>query len=129
MAQIFKMINKNCTYLIFDTVEVNFLQYYYLQMNKVPVVINQIKPGKVCLINKISLLDQFNKIYSNYNSSLLIANWSISEMPIDLRNKINKLTCNFPNKLISFQEKFEAINNLNYFLKYRDALKKKNSKN
>jgi len=67
MAQIFKMINKNCTYLIFDTIEVNFLQYYYLQMNKVPVVINQIKPGKVCLINKISLLDQFNKIYSNYN--------------------------------------------------------------
>jgi hypothetical protein len=122
MAQIFKMINKNCTYLIFDTIEVNFLQYYYLQMNKVPVVINQIKPGKVCLINKISLLDQFNKIYSNYNSSLLIANWSISEMPIKLRNNILSKTKNFRYSMIGFQEKFENINNLHYFLNYKKKI-------
>lgn len=125
MAQIFKKINKRCNYVIFDTAEVNLLQYYYLKMNNIPVTINKIQSKKVCLINKLSLIKKYNKKMKKRNVNLLIANWSISEMPIDLRNKINKLTYNFPNKLISFQEKFENINNLNYFLKYRDTLKKK----
>lgn len=125
MAQIFKKINKRCNYVIFDTAEVNLLQYYYLKMNNIPVTINKIQSKKVCLINKLSLIKKYNKKMNKRNVNLLIANWSISEMPIDLRNKINKLTYNFPNKLISFQEKFENINNLNYFLKYRDTLKKK----
>ncbi len=125
MAQIFKKINKRCNYVIFDTAEVNLLQYYYLKMNNIPVTINKIHSKKVCLINKLSLIKKYNKKMNKRNVNLLIANWSISEMPIDLRNKINKLTYNFPNKLISFQEKFENINNLNYFLKYRDTLKKK----
>ncbi|CAN1593748.1 hypothetical protein MCEME31_00235 [Candidatus Pelagibacterales bacterium] len=125
MAQIFKKINKGCNYVIFDTAEVNLLQYYYLKMNNIPVTINKIQSKKVCLINKLSLIKKYNKKMNKRNVNLLIANWSISEMPIDLRNKINKLTYNFPNKLISFQEKFENINNLNYFLKYRDTLKKK----
>ena len=125
MAQVFKTINKNCTYLIFDTMEVNFLQYYYLQMNKIPTVINKIKLGSVCLVNKISLLEEFNKFYSDYNSSLLIANWSISEMPIKLRNNILNKTSNFQYSMISFQEKFENVNNLNYFFNYK---KRKESK-
>ena len=125
MAQIFKKINKRCNYVIFDTAEVNLLQYYYLKMNNIPVTINKIQSKKVCLINKLSLIKKYNKKMNKRNVNLLIANWSISEMPIDLRNKINKLTYNFPNKLISFQQKFEGINNLNYFLKYRDSLKKK----
>lgn len=125
MAQIFKKINKTCNYVIFDTAEVNLLQYYYLKMNNIPVTINKIQSKKVCLINKISLIEKYNKKVNKKNVNLFIANWSISEMPIDLRNKIIKLTYNFPNKLISFQEKFEDIDNLNYFLKYRDTLKKK----
>jgi hypothetical protein len=124
MAQIFKKVNKNCNYVIFDTAEVNLLQYYYLKMNNIPVTINKIQSKKVCLINKLSLIKKYNKKINKRNVNFLIANWSISEMPIDLRDKINKLTYNFPNKLISFQEKFEDINNLNYFLKYRDTLKK-----
>jgi len=124
MAQIFKKVNKNCNYVIFDTAEVNLLQYYYLKMNNIPVTINKIQSKKVCLINKLSLIKKYNKKINKRNVNFLIANWSISEMPIDLRDKINKLTYNFPNKLISFQEKFEDINNLNYFLKYHDTLKK-----
>ena len=124
MAQIFKKINKNCNYVIFDTAEVNLLQYYYLKMNNIPVTINKIQSKKVCLINKLSLIKKYNKKMNKRHVNFLIANWSISEMPINLRNKINKLTYNFPNKLISFQEKFEDINNLNYFLKYRNTLKK-----
>ena len=124
MAQIFKKINKNCTYVIFDTVEVNFLQNYYLQMNNIPVVINKIETGKVCLINNLIMIRKFNNTIVKDKESLFIANWSISEMPIKLRNNIlNKIT-NFNNAVIGFQEKFENINNLNYFINY----KKKNEK-
>jgi len=119
MAQILKKINKNCTYLIFDTMEVNFLQFYYLKMNKIPVVINKIRTGMVCLVNKISLLDQFNKIYGSRKSSLLIGNWSISEMPIKLRNNILNKTSMFYHSMIGFQEKFENIDNFKYFLNYK----------
>ena len=125
MAQIFKKINKNCTYVIFDTVEVNFLQNYYLQMNNIPVVINKIETGKVCLINSLIMIREFNNTIVKDKESLFIANWSISEMPIKLRNNILNIITNFNNSVIGFQEKFENINNLNYFINYKKKIKKK----
>jgi|LakMenEpi03Aug12_release.lakeMendotaPanAssembly.Ray.scaffolds.fasta_scaffold21608_5 hypothetical protein len=125
MAQIFKKINKNCTYVIFDTPEVNLLQYYYLQMNKIPVVMNKIEGMKVCLINKLTIIKKFNNIVDKNKSSLFIANWSISEMPIKLRDNILNRIKNFDYSLISFQEKFENINNINYFLRYKKKINKK----
>lgn len=124
MAQIFKKINKNCTYVIFDTVEVNFLQYYYLQMNKISVVMNKIENGKVCLINNVDLIKKFNNNIKKNITSFFIANWSISEMPINLRNNILNKKQNFLNSIISFQEKFENINNKNYFLNYQKKIEK-----
>jgi hypothetical protein len=125
MAQIFKKINKNCTYVIYDTVEVNLLQYYYLQMNKISVVMNKIEKGKVCLINELDLIDKFNDSIKQNIYSLLIANWSISEFPINLRNKIINKTKKFLNLIISFQDKFENINNKNYFANYQKKIEKK----
>jgi hypothetical protein len=125
MAQIFKKINKNCTYVIYDTVEVNLLQYYYLQMNKISVVMNKIEKGKVCLINELDLIDKFNDSIKQNIYSLLIANWSISEFPINLRNKIINKTKKFLNLIIGFQDKFENINNKNYFLNYQKKIAKK----
>ena len=125
MAQIFKKINKNCTYVIYDTSEVNFLQYYYLQMNKISVVMNKIETGKVCLINDLNLISKLNNAIKQNMNSLLIANWSISEFPINLRNKIFDKTKKFLNSIISFQENFENINNKNYFLNYQKKIEGK----
>jgi hypothetical protein len=125
MAQIFKKINNNCTYVIFDTIEVNFLQYYYLQMNKIPVVMNKIETGKVCLINNLIMIEKFNNSIAKNKSSLFIANWSISEMPKKLRDNILYKITNFNNSIISFQEKFENIDNMNYFINYKKKIKNK----
>jgi hypothetical protein len=96
-------------------------------MNKIPVVINKIETGKVCLINSVNMIGQFSKIAVKDKSSLFIANWSISEMPIKLRNNILNKTTNFHHSIISFQEKFENINNINYFINYKKKIERKRS--
>ena len=121
MADIFKRINKNNSYTIYDMFEVNFLQYYYLKMNNHNPVLN-IFNTKLNLINSISNLKKFEKKNKDY---LFIANWSISEFPLNFRKKFISTILNSKYSLISFQENFEGINNLKFF---KNILKKTNNK-
>jgi hypothetical protein len=126
MARIFLKISQKIKYIIFDTLEVNLLQYYYLKINKLIVGLEN-KKSKVNLIYSIN---KFNNCINKRNSSntLLIANWSLSEMPLRLRNKILKLIFKIPYILISFQDKFENINNIKYFKKIKNKLDRKGYK-
>ncbi len=119
MARIFSKIKKKIRYVIFDTFEVNLLQYYYLKLNKLDANIENSK-------SKINLISSINKLNSCINKkekskNMLIANWSLSEMPLKLRNRFLNLIFKIPFILISFQDKFENINNYKYF----DIMKKK----
>jgi hypothetical protein len=107
MARIFFKISQKIKYIIFDTFEVNLLQYYYLKINKLKVAIE----NKKSKINLIYSVNKFNNCfnYRNGSKTLLIANWSLSEMPLKLRNKIIKLIFKIPYIIISFQDKFEKI--------------------
>jgi hypothetical protein len=122
MARIFSKINPKIKYIIFDTFEVNLLQYYFLKINKLEVAIENNK-SKINLISSIKINNEIN--YKKNSKTLLIANWSLSEMPLKLRNKILKLIFKIPYILISFQDKFENINNLKYFKKIKKKLDKK----
>ena len=122
MARIFSKINHKIKYTIFDTFEVNLLQYYFLKLNKLDVAIENNKS----IINLISSLKVNNKInHRNNSKTLLIANWSLSEMPLKLRNKILRLIFKIPYIQISFQDKFENINNLKYFEKIKKKLERR----
>ena len=55
---------------------------------------------------------------------MLIANWSLSETPLNFRKKIFFLIDKFDYQLISFQKNFENVDNLKYF----SNLKKYNQK-
>ena len=59
------------------------------------------------------------------DKKLFIANWSLSESPLKLRKIIFNKIINFDYILISYQEKFEKINNHLYF---SDIAKKFNHK-
>ena len=111
MARLFYKINKNTNYKIFDTFHVNLLQYYYLTMLKIPSSFNKKTNKNISLNYDISKCNSFNKA----NKKLFIANWSLSESPLKLRTKIFKKIINFDYILISYQEKFENINNHTYF--------------
>lgn len=116
MAHTFHKINNNVKYIIFDTYEVTLLQYYYLNMVGCSVKFDKVNNGNVLLVHKIS---DIKKILSDMKSKnkkkLLIANWSISETPLNFRKKIFCLFKFFDNQLISYQKSFENVNNIKYF--------------
>jgi hypothetical protein len=111
MARLFYKINKNINYKIFDTFHVNLLQYYYLRMLKIPLSFNGINNKNISLNYNILKYNSFSK----KDKKLFIANWSLSESPLKLRRIIMKKIVNFDYVLISYQEKFENINNHLYF--------------
>ena len=111
MARLFYKINKNVNYKIFDTFHVNLLQYYYLRMLKIPSKFNEIKNKNINLNYNLSKYNSFSK----KDKKLFIANWSLSESPLKLRRIIFNKIINFDYILISFQEKFENIDNHLYF--------------
>ncbi len=118
MARIFFQINKNIKYLIFDTKLVNLLQFYYLKQNKINASFSD--RNQFILKNDLKNLKSETK-----KKSLFIANWSLSETPINFRNKFLKYIQNYQYILIAFQEHFEDINNKKYFYNLQKKLKKK----
>ena len=56
-----KKINKKCKYIIFDTPEVNLLQFYYLKRNKIPVSFHKVNSNSVALISSYKKLNQILK--------------------------------------------------------------------
>ena len=117
MARIFSKINKRTVFTCFDTSIVNLLQYYYLKQNNLDVGFSK--------KNKFHLISNIKKINTRYSNSLFIANWSLSETPINFRKKFIKSIKNSKLILISFQENFENIDNLKYFNNLKKNLEKK----
>ena len=119
LARIFSKINKSISYVCFDTPYVNLLQYYYLKQNSLDVGFNN--------KNNFILMSDLKKnknLVTNFSNYLFVANWSLSETPVQFRKKFFNLIKKSNLILICFQEKFEDINNLKYFLDLEKKLKK-----
>jgi hypothetical protein len=80
-------------------------------MLKIPSTFNKTKNKNISLNYDIFKCSSFNQA----DKKLFIANWSLSESPIKLRKIIINKIINFDYMLISYQEKFENINNHLYF--------------
>ncbi len=105
MARIFSKLNNKIKYICYDTDHVNLLQFYYLKHNNLNVGFN---PD-----NKFYLTSGLKK--SRNKNDLFIANWSLSETPINFRKKFFNVLSSSKYILICFQEKFENVDNLKYF--------------
>ncbi len=115
MARIFSKINKRIKFTCFDTNFVNLLQFYYLKHNKLNVGFSK--------RNNFFLTSDVNDLTNKYD--LFLANWSLSETPINYRKKFLIKIKNSKYIFISFQEKFENLNNLEYFKDISKLLSKK----
>ena len=118
LANTFHKINKKTKYIIFDTYEVNLLQYYYLKKNNLKPSFNKFdKDNRIYLTNSLDSLKKKINLIKSHKKKLFIANWSLSETPLSFRKKFNFIIDLFDYQLISFQNKFEEIDNLKYFKK------------
>ena len=115
MASIIYNINKNVDYTIYDLPEVNLLQFYYLMSQNINCEISALTKN-INLLSEINLLkEKLNILKHNKKKILIIANWSLSEMPITLRKDLEFLFLNCDYAFVSFQDYFEGISNLDYF--------------
>ena len=106
MSNIIQQYKSKKKYIIFDTEEVSLLQYYYLKNLNYNITL-------------VSNLKIFKSLVSKYKNKkkFLISNWAFSELPLNLRKELKYLFFNTEKFLISFQSKFENIDNVNYFKK------------
>lgn len=100
-------------YVIFDLPEFSALQRFYLRSNNYPVCspAQPADPRVVCT----SDLRELASLWQSADVDLLIATWSLSESPIELRDEFTALLPRTHNFLISYQEKFGEIDNRDYF--------------
>jgi len=108
-------------YLIFDLPQQTLLQRFYLKASKLfPKMVSAPQNGDagIFLIDQFAdLKSEFKKIKdANLGLILFIANWSLSESPIPLREEITTNVidqCDY--FLINYQEGFHDIDNRTYF--------------
>ena len=60
--------------------------------------------------------------HTQTNNKMFLATWSISETPVEIRNMIFPLVSDFHSFLIAYQDKFEEVNNLDYFSLWNASL-------
>jgi len=105
MCRLFKNMNYQGTYTIFDLPEFSALQKFYLSSINKDYIKDVVFTGDMNMLNDKS-------------NSLFIATWFFSEMPIELREELlNNLK--FDHCVIAFQSEFDGINNIEYFENFK----------
>jgi hypothetical protein len=114
MCRLFHAIGFRGSYHIYDLPEFSALQRYYLQVNGIEFAPGHSSPG-------VSLsTDHLRFAASPCTPDLFLANWSLSEVPIEFRaTVVSKMQ---PRAwLIGFQANFEEIDNLGFFTQWISA--------
>lgn len=109
----------NKEYIIFDLEEFNLLQNYFLKsigLNNIKL--NQSKDNNnfISLINDLQIMENICK--RNNGKTLFISTCSISEVSLELREKIFDIIAP-TTYLIAYQNYFAGIDNIKYFKKFR----------
>jgi len=105
MCRLFRNMGYSKVYTIFDLPEFSALQEYYLNSVNDGFTENTMFTGDVAALK------------GGTKPTLMVATWSLSEMPLVLREEILEGLV-FEYCLIAFQSEFEGINNLEYFAEF-----------
>jgi hypothetical protein len=118
MCRLIHNCNFSGKYIIFDLPVFSALQKFYLKCVGLEILkpeeFKSNKSGIIC----ISDLQQFEDLISGKikeNESLFIGTWSLSETPLLFREKFKTSLKFYKNYLIGFQERFNEVNNVEYF--------------
>jgi hypothetical protein len=105
-------------YIMYDLPYFSALQKYYLKSSGFKIystdAFKTAKNGIVC-ISDLESIDLLLRQNTSMENSLFVATWSISEAPISIRKSIVPIISMFENFLIAYQNKFEKVDNIEYF--------------
>jgi len=122
MCKLFHNLGFNGKYVIYDFPHFSALQEYFLKTVGITVHafdnFRSEKNGVTC-VSDIDALKDILSTSGGYSNSLFIAMWSISETPLHIKNSILPLVSHFDSILISYQDKFVGMDNLEYFETYK----------
>lgn len=122
MCKLFHNLGFKGKYIIFDFPHFSALQEYFLKTVGIAVHssdrIQSEKTGVAC-VSDIDALKDILSTYREYYNSLFIAMWSISETPLHIKDSILSLVSHFDSFLISYQDKFGGMDNIEYFKTYK----------
>jgi hypothetical protein len=111
------------TYIIFDLPIFSALQWFYLRSVELPArIINSppfLSEGVICT-SSTNTLDALLGDIIGGKKTLFIATWSLSETAIITRESILQFIPAFHFYLISFQDYFYEINNVDFFKKWKE---------
>lgn len=121
MCRLFYNLGFSGTYLIFDLPPFTALQKFYLKSLFLPVQNfspqDHMKNRGIFCVSDLGLLKEILHKSSDVIklNALFLATWSLSEVPLELRNNIAPLISEFNNFLIGYQENAFGIDNRAYF--------------
>lgn len=119
MCRLFHKLGFHGRYVIFDFSECGAIQTFFLKSLHIPVVgpVSTWERGVRCVSDVDELLQLVDDCEARLPSSLFIATWSISESPLELRNRVFNKILALNAFLIAYQKSFSGIDNLDYFQK------------
>ncbi|MDD5569676.1 MAG: hypothetical protein PHD97_00800 [Bacteroidales bacterium] len=114
-------MNYNGNYIIYDLPIFSLLQKYFLKSLHIIENISYNSTLNNTTNKSVDLYSDYEKLIQNKslkNIDVFVGLWSISECPIDLRNKIFSLIDNPKYFLIGFQKNVPGVDNYKYFVEF-----------
>jgi hypothetical protein len=111
-------------YVIYDIPEFSLLQEYFLKSwnENISLSLEPIAKNRqgIALLSDLKVMQ---KQLENFNTApdIFIATWSLSESPVDLRERILGLVGGSGYIFIAFKDTFSNVNNLDYFKRFAES--------
>ena len=123
MCRLIHQLGFTGVYIIFDLPEFCALQNFFLKCLQLPVQ-SVSRSSNVKGIFLISEIERFKEMLLSMDvkDSAFIATWSLSEVPMELRRSFLPLVSGFKIFLLSYQENFGEVDNLDFFNSWRNSL-------
>ena len=117
MCRLFRNLGFTGEYIIFDLPHFSALQKYYLQSLGISLS-PDVATGREMSVRLCHDIAEFKTVVEEMtvpDRSLLLATWSLSEMPLTLRAELTPIFKYFQFLFFAFQSVFEEVDNVNYF--------------
>ena len=127
MCRLVHSLNFEGRYVIFDLPSFSALQRFFLNMNGILSITSnaffeKASNGVIC-VSELEQLEAILSDHANIGDAVFIANWSLSESPINLRHSILPLVKPFKAFLVAYQGRFGDTDNVGFFEEWINTMK------